>query len=181
MSSCVARLLKRGSCDQIPIWCSCGTANTRVGNSVGLWLPIQIFKLCLSIDTIGYVSIVTHSNKFTCLVCYAQDIDGNVTRPSPVFLCVCLAHRLTKCSKKCGISLLQYQFLVVCDYQSFLCSVHARTCASTTHALCSQMLIPRISYFPLVYDRLEKLYGRAVKQEPSDEIWLSSEAVALKW
>lgn len=43
------------------------------------------------------------------------------------------------------------------------------------------MLIPRVSYFPLVYDKLEKLYGRAAKQEPSDEIWLSSEAVALKW
>ena len=48
---------------------------------------------------------------------------------------------------------------------------------------CIQMLIPRVSYFPLVYDKLERLYARAAGYQPADqdEIWLSSEDIPLKW
>lgn len=43
------------------------------------------------------------------------------------------------------------------------------------------MLVPRISYFPLVYDKLEKLYARALQASAEDEIWLSSGTTPLKW
>lgn len=44
------------------------------------------------------------------------------------------------------------------------------------------MMIPRVSYFPLVYDKLEKLYSRSVSLEASEkELWLSSEDIPLKW
>ena len=47
---------------------------------------------------------------------------------------------------------------------------------------CMQMMIPRISYFPLVFDKLEKLYSRLANVEASDkEIWLSAEDTPLKW
>ncbi len=44
-----------------------------------------------------------------------------------------------------------------------------------------QMLISRVSYFPLMYDKLEKLYARAVGLSQDDEIWLAAEATPLKW
>lgn len=45
------------------------------------------------------------------------------------------------------------------------------------------MLVSRVSYFPLVYDKLERLYARAADYQPGtqDEIWLSSEEIPLKW
>lgn len=44
------------------------------------------------------------------------------------------------------------------------------------------MMIPRISYFPLVYDKLEKLYSRSADVGMSEkEIWLSAEDIPLKW
>jgi len=43
------------------------------------------------------------------------------------------------------------------------------------------MLIPRITFFPLFYDRLEKLYARALKADCEDEMWLSAEDMPLKW
>ena len=44
------------------------------------------------------------------------------------------------------------------------------------------MMIPRISYFPLVFDKLEKLYSRSVDVEVSEkELWLSAEEIPLKW
>lgn len=49
--------------------------------------------------------------------------------------------------------------------------------------LSMQMLVSRVSYFPLVYDKLERLYARAANYQPGDqdEIWLSSEEIPLKW
>ena len=46
-----------------------------------------------------------------------------------------------------------------------------------------QMLVPRVSYFPLIYDKLERLYARAAGYNPGnqDEIWLSYEDIPLKW
>ena len=46
-----------------------------------------------------------------------------------------------------------------------------------------QMLVPRVSYFPLIYDKLERLYARAADYNPGnhDEIWLSNEDIPLKW
>lgn len=45
------------------------------------------------------------------------------------------------------------------------------------------MLIPRVSYFPLVYEKLEKLFARSVdyKPGPDRELWLESEETPLKW
>jgi autophagy-related protein 5 len=43
------------------------------------------------------------------------------------------------------------------------------------------MMIPRISFFPLVYDKLEKLYARAAGRGTEDRLWLSAEATPLKW
>ena len=44
------------------------------------------------------------------------------------------------------------------------------------------MMIPRVSYFPLVFDKLEKLYSRSVDVEVSkNELWLSAEETPLKW
>lgn len=45
------------------------------------------------------------------------------------------------------------------------------------------MLVSRVSYFPLIYDKLERLYARAADYQPGsqDEIWLSSEEIPLKW
>ncbi len=45
-----------------------------------------------------------------------------------------------------------------------------------------QMMLPRVSYFPLVYEKLEKLYSRSVNvDEREQELWLSAEDVPLKW
>lgn len=46
-----------------------------------------------------------------------------------------------------------------------------------------QMLVPRVSYFPLIYDKLERLYARAAGYNPGnqEEIWLSYEDIPLKW
>ena len=45
------------------------------------------------------------------------------------------------------------------------------------------MLVSRVSYFPLIYDKLERLYARAAHHQPGDqdEIWLSYEDIPLKW
>lgn len=44
------------------------------------------------------------------------------------------------------------------------------------------MMIPRVSYFPLVFDKLEKLYSRSVDVEVAEkELWLSAEDIPLKW
>ncbi|XP_019852942.1 PREDICTED: autophagy protein 5-like [Amphimedon queenslandica] len=43
------------------------------------------------------------------------------------------------------------------------------------------MLLPRVSYFPLVYDKLVKLYARAVSASLDDKIWLSYGPSPLKW
>ncbi len=44
------------------------------------------------------------------------------------------------------------------------------------------MMIPRISYFPLVYEKLEKLFAKAADFQPgADELWLSFEEQPLKW
>ena len=44
-----------------------------------------------------------------------------------------------------------------------------------------QMMIPRVSFFPLVYDKLDRLYSRAAGRQADDELWLSAEATPLKW
>lgn len=44
------------------------------------------------------------------------------------------------------------------------------------------MMIPRVGYFPLVFDKLEKLYSRLTNVEASEkEVWLSAEDIPLKW
>ena len=43
------------------------------------------------------------------------------------------------------------------------------------------MMLPRISYFPFVYDKLEKLFARAVGASLEDKIWLSFGPTPLKW
>ena len=43
------------------------------------------------------------------------------------------------------------------------------------------MMIPRISFFPLVYEKLDKLYSRVAQRQAEDELWLSAEATPLKW
>lgn len=43
------------------------------------------------------------------------------------------------------------------------------------------LLVPRVAYLPLFYDKLEKLYARAANSAPEDELWLSSEDVPLRW
>ena len=44
-----------------------------------------------------------------------------------------------------------------------------------------QMMIPRVSYLPLVYEKLDKLYSRAAGRQVEDEVWVSAEATPLKW
>ena len=44
-----------------------------------------------------------------------------------------------------------------------------------------QMMIPRVSYLPLVYEKLDKLYSRAAGRQAEDEVWVSAEATPLKW
>lgn len=43
------------------------------------------------------------------------------------------------------------------------------------------MMLPRVSFFPLLYEKLEKLYARAAGKQTEDELWLSAEATPLKW
>ena len=44
------------------------------------------------------------------------------------------------------------------------------------------MMTPRVGYFPLVFDKLEKAYSRFVEANASErELWLSAEDVPLKW
>ena len=43
------------------------------------------------------------------------------------------------------------------------------------------MMIPRVSYFPLVYEKLNKLYAKVTSRGAEDELWLSAEATPLKW
>jgi autophagy-related protein 5 len=43
------------------------------------------------------------------------------------------------------------------------------------------MMIPRVSYLPLVYEKLDKLYSRAAGRQAEDEVWVSAEATPLKW
>ncbi|CAI8050666.1 Autophagy protein 5 [Geodia barretti] len=43
------------------------------------------------------------------------------------------------------------------------------------------MMIPRVSYLPLVYEKLDKLYSRAAGRQVEDEVWVSAEATPLKW
>jgi autophagy-related protein 5 len=43
------------------------------------------------------------------------------------------------------------------------------------------MLLPRIAYLPFVYDKLEKLYSRAVGASLDDKLWLSFGPTPLKW
>ena len=56
---------------------------------------------------------------------------------------------------------------------------------STVHHLffAFQMLIPRVSYFPFCYEKLEKLFAKAVNYQPGPdmEMWLSFEDMPLKW
>ena len=55
-------------------------------------------------------------------------------------------------------------------------------CSSMIHFyFLAQMMIPRVSFFPLVYEKLEKLYSRAAGKQAEDELWLSAEATPLKW
>ena len=42
-------------------------------------------------------------------------------------------------------------------------------------------MLPRVSYFPLVYEKLEKLYSRSVSVDAKEELWLAAEDVPLKW
>jgi autophagy-related protein 5 len=43
------------------------------------------------------------------------------------------------------------------------------------------MMLPRVCFFPLLYEKLEKLYARAAGKQTEDELWLSAEATPLKW
>ena len=45
----------------------------------------------------------------------------------------------------------------------------------------AQMMVPRVSFFPLVYEKLEKQYARAAGKQAEDELWLSAETTPLKW
>lgn len=48
--------------------------------------------------------------------------------------------------------------------------------------VCVQMMLPRVSYFPLVYEKLEKLFSRSVDVDVAEkELWLSVEDIPLKW
>jgi len=44
------------------------------------------------------------------------------------------------------------------------------------------MMLPRISYLPFVFDKLEKMFSKAADFQPGvDEMWLSFEEQPLKW
>lgn len=44
------------------------------------------------------------------------------------------------------------------------------------------MMVPRVSYFPMIYEKLEKLYSRYVDVDVTEkELWLSAEDTPLKW
>ena len=44
-----------------------------------------------------------------------------------------------------------------------------------------QMLLPRVSYFPFIYDKLENVYGGIVGKSIEETIWLSFGSTPLKW
>ena len=44
-----------------------------------------------------------------------------------------------------------------------------------------QMLIRRVTYFSMFYEKLEKLFAKETSAAVGDEMWLSSEETPLKW
>lgn len=44
-----------------------------------------------------------------------------------------------------------------------------------------QLLVPRVSYFPLVTEKLQKYFASHVDPGEVDEMWLEYNGVALKW
>ena len=46
---------------------------------------------------------------------------------------------------------------------------------------CMQILVPRLSYFPLVVDKMCRHYQIAAGQNDADEMWLEYQGQPLKW
>lgn len=43
------------------------------------------------------------------------------------------------------------------------------------------MLVRRVTYFSMFYEKLEKLFAKETSAVVGDEMWLSSEEIPLKW